>query len=154
MNSNILNTVIDQEEDLLFDHFSNEDAFELGMIIYNIAKERNLPVTIEITRNTQIIFHIALSRTAQDNDTWLARKAKLVTRMGKSSFRIGLELKRDEISLEEAYGLTLSEYAAHGGCFPVNLKNTGIIGTVGVSGLEQSKDHELVVEGIKKWLNK
>ena len=152
--SSVLNTVINQEKELLFDHFSNDDAFELGMILYNLAKEKNLPVTIEITKNTQIVFHVALPGTAQDNDTWLARKAKLVTRMGKSSFRIGLELKKDGISLEEAYGLTLADYAAHGGCFPVNLKNTGIIGTIGVSGLEQSKDHDLVIEGIKKWLYK
>lgn len=149
----LLNKIIAQEDSLIFDHFSNDDALELGMVIYNLAKERSLPVTIEITKNSQIVFHVALPGTSPDNDTWLSRKAKLVTRMGKSSFRIGTELKKDSISLEEAYGLTLADYAAHGGCFPINIKGTGIIGTVGVSGLEQSKDHELVVEGITKWLN-
>lgn len=148
----ILQEIIEQENELQFEHFSNDDAFELGMIIYNIAKERQLPVTIEITKNTQMIFHIALEGTTPDNDEWLRRKKNLVTRTGMSSFRIVTELRKDDERFEDRFELTRENYAPAGGCFPVRVKGTGIIGTVAVSGLEMSLDHALVIEGIKKYL--
>ena len=147
-----LQEIIEQENELQFEHFSNDDAFELGMIIYNIAKERQLPVTIEITKNTQMIFHIALEGTTPDNDEWLRRKKNLVTRTGMSSFRIVTELRKDDERFEDRFELTRENYAPAGGCFPVRVKGTGIIGTVAVSGLEMSLDHALVIEGIKKYL--
>lgn len=147
-----LNTVIDQENNLTFGHFSNDDAYALGTIIYEMALERNLPVSIEIRKNTQIIYHVSLEGTAQDNDKWLERKYNLVTRTGKSSYRISLELKSAGKTLQEMYEISTDDYAAHGGCFPINVKGTGMIGTVAVSGLEQSLDHALVIEGVEKYL--
>lgn len=149
----LLDELIEQEKTLQFDHFSNEDAFDLGMTICNIAKERKLPVTIEITKNSQVIFHVALEGTAPDNDEWLRRKRNLVTRTGMSSFRIVTELRRDGTRFEDRFELTRQDFAPAGGCFPVNVRGTGIIGTAAVSGLEMSEDHALVVEGIKKYLN-
>jgi len=149
----ILKELIEQEETLIFEHFTNEDAFELGMIIYNLAKERKLPVTIEITKNTQMLFHVALSGTAPDNDEWLRRKKNLVTRTGMSTYRIVTELRKDNARFEDRFELSRDEYAPAGGCFPVNVKGVGIIGTVAVSGLEMSLDHALVIEGIKKYLD-
>lgn len=150
----ILQELEKQEKELIFDHFSNEDAFNLGMIIVNKAKERDLPVTIEITKNSQMIFHIALEGTAPDNDEWLRRKKNLVTRTGKSSFRIVTELRMDDAKFEDRFELTREDYAPAGGCFPINIKGTGIVGTVAVSGLEMSLDHGLVIEGIKEYLGK
>ena len=150
--SKYVDEIVLQEKELVFEHFSNDDAFELGMIIYNMAKERKLPVTIEITRNTQMIFHVALPETSPDNDEWLRRKRNLVTRTGMSSFRIVAELCRDNAVFENRFELTRDNYAPAGGCFPINVEGTGIVGTVAVSGLEMSLDHALVVEGIKKYL--
>ncbi|MFW5807997.1 MAG: heme-binding protein, partial [Spirochaetota bacterium] len=53
---------------------------------------------------------------------------------------------------EEKYLLPESEYAPHGGSFPILLRNTGIIGTVTVSGLAQEEDHDLVVEALSEYL--
>ena len=144
--------VLIQEQELKFKHFSNDDAYSLGSVIYNLAKERKLSVTIEIRKNTQIVYHAALEGTAPDNDKWLERKHNLVMRTGIPSYRIHLELEEAGRSFEERFELTTENYAAHGGCFPVNVEGTGIIGTVAVSGLEQSQDHALVVEGITKYL--
>lgn len=152
MYEGMLNTVISEEKELTFKRFSNEDAYNLGQIIYNLAKERNLPVTIEIRKNAQIIYHVALEGTAYDNDIWLERKNRLVARVGKSSFRVGLELREAGSTLEDMLEISHYDYAAHGGCFPINIEGTGMVGTVAVSGLEQSKDHALVIEGIKIFL--
>ena len=147
----IIEQVQSQEKELTFKHFSNDDAYILGNIIYDIAKERKLPVTIEIRKSSQIVYHVALEGTAPDNDMWLERKARLVSRVHKSSYRVGLELKLNDTTLEKMCELSTMDYAAHGGCFPISIEGTGIIGSVAVSGLEQSEDHKLVIEGIKKY---
>jgi uncharacterized protein (UPF0303 family) len=56
--------------------------------------------------------------------------------------------------LEEAYQISESHYAAHGGCFPIIVKGTGMVGTITVSGLAQEEDHKLVVQAIREYLTK
>jgi uncharacterized protein (UPF0303 family) len=43
-----------------------------------------------------------------------------------------------------------SEFAAHGGGFPILIRDVGAIGAVIVSGLAQWQDHEMVVHAIEK----
>jgi uncharacterized protein (UPF0303 family) len=54
--------------------------------------------------------------------------------------------------LEEAYLLSESDYAPHGGCFPIIVRNTGVVGTITASGLSQEDDHKLVVQAIRDFL--
>lgn len=143
-----------QEEELQFDSFNNDDAYKLGNIIYDFAKEDSLSVTIDITRGGQQLFHVALPGTSPDNDCWIKRKIKLVNRIQKSSYWINTELRSEGVSLEDKYELSHYEYAAHGGCVPVIVRNVGMVGTVTVSGLEQSKDHELVIRALKEYFGK
>jgi uncharacterized protein (UPF0303 family) len=44
--------------------------------------------------------------------------------------------------------LPFSDYAAHGGSFPLTVTNAGAIGSVTISGLPQRADHELVIEAL------
>lgn len=143
-----------QEQELQFPSFSNEDAVTIGLDLYRMAKERNLPITIDITRNGQQLFHLAMPGTSADNDQWIIRKCRLVNRFQMSSFRMGTELRSEGLSLEERYELSHYEYAAHGGCFPILIKHTGMVGTITVSGLAQDDDHALVVEAIRNFLKK
>ena len=143
-----------QEQELQFERFSNEDAVALGLSLYETAKEKNLPVTIDITRNGHQLFHLSMPGTSPDNDQWVARKIKLVNRMGMSSYHVGTLLRSLGMTLEERFELSHYEYAAHGGCFPVILKGTGHIGTVTISGLAQEDDHAMVVNAIRAYLGK
>ena len=150
----LLKKLEQEEQELQFDRFSNEDAAALGLSLYETAKEKQLPVTIDITRNGHQLFHLSMPGTSPDNDQWVARKVKLVNRMGMSSYHIGTLLRSLGMTLEERFELSHYEYAAHGGCFPVILKGTGPIGTVTISGLAQEDDHAMVVEAIRTYLNK
>ena len=151
---NLLKKLEAQEQELQFERFSNEDAVALGLMLYETAKAQNLPVTIDITRNGHQLFHLSMPGTSADNDQWVARKIKLVNRMGMSSYRVGTFLRSLGMTLEERFELSHYEYAAHGGCFPVILKGTGPIGTVTISGLAQEDDHAMVVGAIRAYLNK
>jgi len=150
----LLKKLEQEERELQFIRFSNEDAVALGLGLYETAKEKHLPVTIDITRNGHQLFHLSMPGTSPDNDQWVARKIKLVNRMGMSSYHVGTLLRSQGKTLEERFELSHFEYAAHGGCFPVILKGTGPIGTVTISGLAQEDDHAMVVDAIRAYLSK
>ena len=148
----ILNQLLREEQDLQFPKFNEDDAWTLGSLLVERAHRRKLPVTIDITRGTHQLFHAALRGTSPDNDEWVKRKVRLVYRFGHSSFYVGQLLKSKGKTIEQSYLVSESEYAPHGGCFPIIVKNTGVVGTVTVSGLPQEEDHKLVVEAIRNYL--
>ena len=150
----LLKKLEQEEQELQFARFSNEDAVALGLSLYETAKEKKLPVTIDITRNGHQLFHLSMPGTSPDNDQWVARKIKLVSRVGMSSYHVNVFLRSLGMTLEERFELSHFEYAAHGGCFPVILKGTGQIGTVTISGLTQEDDHALAVSAVRAYLNK
>ena len=150
----LLKQLEQEERELQFDRFSNEDAIAIGLSLYETAKKNNLPVPIDVRRNGHQLFHLAMPGTSPDNDQWVARKVKLVNRMGMSSFRVGTLLRSQNTTLEDRFELSHYEYAAHGGCFPVILKGTGPIGTVTISGLAQEDDHAMVVNALRAYLGK
>ena len=148
----ILKQLLQEEQELQFMKFNEDDAWSLGSQLVELARKRNLPVTVDITRGMHQLFHVALPGTSPDNDEWVKRKVRLVYRFGHSSFYMGQLLKSKGKSIEQSYLVSESEYAPHGGCFPIIIKDTGIVGTITVSGLPQEEDHKLVVESLRNYL--
>jgi uncharacterized protein (UPF0303 family) len=147
-----LDTLLAEEQLLQFTTFTNDDAWELGNRLVEAARAGALPVTIDIRRGDQQLFHVALAGTAADNDAWIERKVRVVRRFGRSSFAVGTALRLEGRTIEEKFLLSESEYAAHGGAFPVTVKDVGVVGTVTVSGLPQADDHALVVAVLREFL--
>ena len=148
----ILKQLLQEEQDLQFSKFNEDVAWKLGSQLVETSRSRNLPVTIDIMRGTHQLFHASLRGTSPDNDEWVKRKVRLVYRFGHSSFYMGQLLKNKGKTIEQSYLISESEYAPHGGCFPIIVKDTGVIGTITVSGLPQEEDHKLVVETLRKYL--
>jgi uncharacterized protein (UPF0303 family) len=96
---------------------------------------------------------VALPGVTPDNVQWVRRKRNLVLRYFRSSYAIGLDLKAKGKTVADN-GLLDADYAPHGGSFPINVKGTGCIGSVTVSGLPQRDDHNLVVEALALMLAK
>jgi len=142
-------TLIAQQEDTLqLAHFNEDAAWQIGSRLRQFAIARQLPVVIDIRRFGQLLFFSALAGSAPDNAVWAQRKGNTVARFHRSSYAMGLELQHKSTTLFEKYGLTLAEFAAHGGSFPLRVAGAGVIGSVTVSGLPQRDDHELVVEAL------
>jgi uncharacterized protein (UPF0303 family) len=141
-----------QEQRLQFGRFDNDDAWTLGCLLVDLAKTRELPVTIDIRRHGQQLFHAARPGTMPDNDRWIERKVRVVERFNASSFLVGRRFAARGEALDQEFGVNPADYAAHGGSFPVRVRDVGVVGTVTVSGLPQAEDHALVVEAIELFL--
>ena len=140
--------IAEQERRLVFTRFDGSTAWALGSALKAAAEARGVGVTIEIRIARETLFFYAMPGTGPSNADWARRKRNAVDLLQRSSYAIGLELKRDNSSLEERLGLATRDHASHGGCFPITLAGTGCIGTVTVSGLPQREDHNMVVEAL------
>jgi uncharacterized protein (UPF0303 family) len=141
-----------QEQELQFSSFTNDDAWDLGCALVAAARERGAPVVIDVTRNGHQLFHAALPGPAPDNDSWIARKQRVVHRFGHSSLYARQASIERGTTFEEEFGLDPARYAAHGGAFPVLVRSVGPVGVVAVSGLPQLEDHRMVVAAIRAHL--
>lgn len=142
-----------QERRLVFRQFTYDDAWALGSLLVEMARERQAPVAVDIHRGGQQLFHAALPGSTPDNDAWIARKRRVVERYGAASYLVGARFRAKGTTFEESSRLDPDTYAAHGGSFPVTVENVGVIGSVTVSGLPQLQDHRLVVEALERFLD-
>ncbi len=141
-----------EHRELQFNSFSNKTALNLGLRLQGIAEEKDLVITIDITRNRQQLFHFASEGTSSDNDEWIKRKNNMVYRFGKSSFYMKhfFEIKGlDSIGM---FKLDPHDHALAGGSFPIIIQGTGTIGTITVSGLPDEEDHKLVTSVIREFI--
>ncbi|KMS90833.1 MULTISPECIES: heme-degrading domain-containing protein [Streptomyces] len=143
-----------QERRLVFRQFTHDDAWALGSLLVELARERQAPVAIDIHRAGQQLFHAALPGSAPDNDAWIARKRRVVERYGSASYLVGARFRAKGTTFEESSRLDPDVYAAHGGSFPITVEGVGVIGAVTVSGLPQLQDHRFVVEALEEFLGR
>ncbi|MGA5501113.1 heme-degrading domain-containing protein [Streptomyces umbrinus] len=141
----------EQERRLTLPHFTYDDAWALGTLLVELARERNAPVAIDIRRAGQQLFHAALPGSTPDNDAWIDRKRRVVERYAASSLLIGTRFRAKNTTFEDSSRLDPDVYAAHGGAFPITVEGAGVIGTVVVSGLPQLEDHAMVVEALDRF---
>ena len=143
-----LEAIARQERELELPRLDAQMAWELGSRLRTLADERGLAVVIDVRRFGQPLFYSALAGTTADHVDWVRRKSNVTARFLRSSYAVGLGLQQKNSNLTQEYGLAHSDYASHGGCFPLYVASAGVIGSVTVSGLPQRADHELAVEAI------
>jgi uncharacterized protein (UPF0303 family) len=141
-----------EEDELQFASFTNDDAWELGSALVATARGAGLPVAIELSRNGHRLFSVALTGATPDNASWIERKTRVVHRFGHSSLYVRQASIERGTTFEEEFGLDPQLYAAHGGAFPVIVRNVGPVGAVVVSGLPQLEDHRMVVGALRAHL--
>ncbi|SES47886.1 heme-degrading domain-containing protein [Rhizobium sp. NFR03] len=140
--------VAHQEKVLTFTSFDADVAWALGLRLRDMAAAGKLGIVIDVSLFSMPLFYAALEGTSPDNANWVRRKRNCVARFFRSSYATGLSLARDGRSLQDKFGLSDADFAAHGGSFPITVTGAGCIGAVTVSGLPQRQDHALVVEAL------
>ena len=152
--ADLLHTLAQQEESLQFERFDNDAALAVGLWIVEEVRRRGNAVTVNITRNGQILFHHAMTGATADQADWIRRKNNTVQRFCRSSYYMGISYKSRGSTFEDVKYLDDIEYAGHGGAFPLLIRGVGLVGTVTVSGLAQADDHALVVAALQAQLDK
>ena len=143
-----------EEEELRFDGFTNDDAWDLGSALVAVARRDGAPVAVDISRHGHQLFHASLPGTSPDNDSWIQRKTRVVHRFGHSSLYVRQASIERGTTFEAEFGIDPARYAAHGGAFPVVVRSVGPVGAVVVSGLPQLEDHRMVVAAIRAHLGR
>lgn len=143
-----LNRIALQERELVLPRLDADIAWQIGSKLRAIAAERHLPIVIDIRRFGHPLFYAAMDGTTPDNPEWVRRKGNVVARFHHSSYIDALNEKLKGKTIYESQGLSLAEYATHGGSFPIRVANAGVVGSITVSGLPMRQDHELVVEAL------
>lgn len=138
--------------ELQFPGFSPDDSLNLGLLLVELGKERDLPIAIDITKGRQVLFHVALPGATPDNDHWIRAKQRTAARYEVPSLLVGLRGRLGGGRIEDQGWFDERRYAAHGGSFPVYVTGVGAVATVTVSGLPQVQDHDLVVEALREVL--
>jgi uncharacterized protein (UPF0303 family) len=141
-----LQIIAEQEACLQFAQFDADTAWQLGCLLREEAVRRGAALAIVVTVNQIRRFHCLMAGATANNEDWARRKHNVVQKFERSTLAVGLDLQRQQSSLQEKNGLALADHATHGGGFPLRLHGSGCIGSVVVSGLPQREDHQLVVE--------
>lgn len=150
--ANLLASIAAEEAELQFGRFDNDTAFALGLHLSAAARRDRLPVAITVRRHGQVLFHTGLPGTSVDNDEWLLRKCRVVERYSQSSLRVGETFRANGRSFDTDSRLDPGTYAAHGGAFPITVRDVGVVGVVAVSGLPQLADHAFVTAELRTFL--
>jgi len=143
-----IKTVAQQERLLQFDTFSADTAWTIGSALRADAIARAASMTFEIQLAGRVLFACSTFNASASQADWNRRKRNTVMRFGKSSYAVGLQLKLEGKDFAQRHEVSLADYAAHGGGFPIVLKGTGLVGTVVSSGLDQRTDHAMVVQAL------
>jgi uncharacterized protein (UPF0303 family) len=143
-----LERIAQQERELRLSRLDAQVAWDLATRLREMALERRFALVIDVRRFSEQMFYVALDGTTPDNAEWVRRKSNVVARFHRSSYAVGLTQKSKGTTLLERYGLSVADYAADGGSFPLAVEGTGVVGSVTVSGLPQRDDHNLVVEAL------
>ena len=145
--------IVKEETSLTFQRFDIDDAWNLGCLLRSEATNRGHAIAIEISLGEQRVFHTSLRGTSAHNNKWIERKKATAREWGCSSYLVGLRFPIFDppYSLETAPWMDVSRYSGSGGSVPILISDTGIVGTVTVSGLRHDIDHAFVVEVLKKY---
>tara|TARA_B100000378_G_scaffold58072_1_gene42950 strand:+ start:430 stop:897 length:468 start_codon:yes stop_codon:yes gene_type:complete len=146
MANEVEDQVADQEKKLVLARFDETNAWDLGQRLVDRALALDAPVVIDIRTPSRTLFHAALPGSAPDNDMWARRKSNVVFHFHRSSYAIELEHRRKGRTIGPELGLNLTDYADHGGSFPVRIRHVGVVAAITVSGLASKDDHGLIVD--------
>ncbi|PZD96750.1 hypothetical protein DNH61_06015 [Paenibacillus sambharensis] len=143
-----------EEEELRFEDFTNETAYQTGTAIIDKALRENKSIVVDIRKDGELLFYSRLNGTSSGNDDWIGWKNNVTHHFGRSSYHTHVLLK-SQGSTVEASGLDPATHKAEGGSFPLRLKgNDAILGTITVSGLPGDEDNGMVVSVLRELLGK
>jgi len=141
-----------EAQTLVLPSLSQAEAIEIGEIAAGLGRDRALPIAVEVRLGAWTVFHVSLPGSTDVNDSWIARKARVVLAKGNSTMYERVAAEEAGVNWYEHNGLSEELHAVHGGGLPLNVSGVGLAGILLISGLPQVQDHLLGVEVITEYL--
>ena len=150
----IMETVRQQEDLLRFDHFTEDDAWQLGVFLAERAHAAHLAMAMCIRKASgHILFQHCTKGTTLSNQQWMNRKFNTVLLTESSSLRAWANLM-DRGQVPQDQGVDALDYAFCGGGFPIRLLSGEFVGAAIVSNLPHRDDHRFIVSALADYLHK
>ncbi|OBZ97530.1 hypothetical protein ADU59_00490 (plasmid) [Pararhizobium polonicum] len=143
-----------EQQRILLHRFDYDFVWRLGLAIRQRAATTKAPVAITIAHGTDVAFSLLMPGSTPDNSDWAARKCAVAGRFHRSSLAMRLEAEQGKFDFNRRYRLDDTAFAASGGGVPLILRDGTLIGTVGVSGLPDVEDHQLIIDALQEILTK
>lgn len=141
-----------EAEALVLPTLTHAQAIEIGEIGFAKASARALPVTVEVRLGEWTVFKVVLPGAKPEQDSWVARKARVVMATGKSTMHVRVDAEERRVDWYAETGLSEELHAIHGGGLALKVAGEGLVGILLISGLPQIEDHLLGVEIITEYL--
>lgn len=141
----------EQERALVLPVLDEHIAFEIGGLVRERAVADGLALVCDVRTWDRQLYFTATPGTTADNSEWARRKANLVKRFHKASYRLLLE-RNHETLLPASFGADPADYVLAGGGFPLRIDGAGVVGCVAISGLPGRVDHGVAVEALCRHL--
>lgn len=150
----IMETVRQQEDLLRFDHFTEDDAWQLGVFLAGRAHAAHLAMAMCIRKASgHILFQHCTKGTTLSNQQWMNRKFNTVLLTESASLRAWANLM-DRGQVPQDQGVDALDYAFCGGGFPIRLLSGEFVGAAIVSNLPHRDDHRFIVSALADYLHK
>lgn len=141
-----------QEDLLRFDHFTEEDAWALGVFLVERVHRLGLEMAICIRKaNGHVLFQHCTKGTTLSNQQWMNRKFNTVILTEGASLRAWANLM-DRGQVPQDQGVSPLDYAYCGGGFPIRLKGGELVGAAIVSNLPHREDHRFITAALADYL--
>jgi uncharacterized protein (UPF0303 family) len=131
-------------------------CLEIGEIAVGLGRARDLAIAVEVRfiqdGHDWIVFHASLPGSKPENDSWIARKARVVLASGHSTIHERVISEERGVDWYAEHNLPETTHAIHGGGLPLNVVGHGLSGILLISGLPQVDDHLLGVEVLTEFL--
>jgi uncharacterized protein (UPF0303 family) len=134
------------------DHFSNEDAYELGTIAAEVTKEWGVSLSVDIVIGDYLVYRARLGTTGVGNDPWLAGKAAVAAHFGESSLLVKLRQESTGVPFTDL-PLDHTVMKAYGGSFPIYVDGA-LVATFTMSGEPDAVDHEVAAEALRRYADR
>lgn len=133
------------------DHFTNEDAFELGTLAAAVTQEWGVSLSVDIVIGDYLVYRARLGKTGVGNDPWLVGKAAVATHFGDSSLLVKLRQEASGVPFTDL-PLDHEVLKAHGGSIPLYVDGA-LVATLTLSGEPDVVDHEVAAEALRRYVD-
>ena len=150
----IMSAVKQQESLLCFDHFTEDDAWKLGVFLAERVRSQGLALAVCIRKiSGHILFQHCTKGTTLSNQQWMNRKFNTVLLTEGASLRAWANLM-DRGQTPQDQGVNPLDYAYCGGGFPIRLKSGELVAVAIVSNLPHREDHRFIASALADYLGK